>query len=412
MMAENPKVGLMLRHVAAPGGVTVFTKRVVRYLLTHPDGIDYHLLYSDDSQREILADLPGTHVVLRDSARLRWDQATVPRYAEREGLSLLFNTKFSVPLLSSVPTLIAIPGREQLATARVFPWHNRIYNSFSVPAFCRSATAIITHTQIGREDCEMMGADPARIFVVPHGVDRYLRPAPEAAKTALQARLGLTRPYILFLGGINPLKNIGNLLRAFARVASTHEVDLVLAGFKRWSFEQELAPIHELGLEERVKYVGYVADEDLAALYSGARCLALPSWYEGFGIPIVEAMACGCPVVTSSGRHAAPEVAGGAALLVDPADPGAIAAGLNRVLDDPALRADLVAKGLVRGLQFDWDNTGRLTAEIVRSLVSPRRVNGGALRAPAAAVMRAGVSLTAALTERLVREWYKKGTRG
>ncbi|MGH7499592.1 MAG: glycosyltransferase family 4 protein [Gemmatimonadales bacterium] len=407
-MPDNPKVGVMLRHITTPGGIAVFTKRVMRYLLTHPDGIDYHLLYSDDSQREAFVDLPATHVVLPDSVRLRWDQVMVPRYAEREGLALLFNTKFSVPLLSKVPTLIVIPGREQLAMARVFPWHNRLYNRISVPAFCRSATALITHTQVGKQDCEMMGADPKRIFIVPHGVDRYLRPAPEAAKGALRAKLGLTSPYILFLGGITPLKNIGNLIRAFARVAATHEVDLVLAGFKRWSFEKELAPIRELGLEERVKYVGYVADEDLAALYSAAECLALPSWYEGFGIPIVEAMACGCPVVTSSGRHAAPEVAGGAAVLVDPADPAAIAAGLCRVLDDRALRAELIAKGLVRGPQFDWENTGRLTEEIIRSLVSAPRQKDGSLRAPAAAVLRTAVSATAALTERIARGFYRK----
>ena len=272
-------------------------------------------------------------------------------------MSLLFNPKFSVPLFSKVPTLIVIPGREQLAMAHVFPWYNRWYNQLLVPAFCRSATALITHSQIGREDCEMMGARPERIHVVPHGVDRYLRPASEAAKTAVRQKLGLSRPYILFLGGITPLKNIGNLLRAFARLGKTHDVDLVLAGFKRWSFENELAPIREVGMEDRVKYVGYVADEDLAALYSAAECLALPSWYEGFGIPILEAMACGCPVVTSSGRHAAPEVAGGAALLVNPADPEAIATGLSQVLDDPRLRAELIAKGLVRGPQYDWEKT-------------------------------------------------------
>ncbi len=407
-MPDRPKVGVMLRHVTAPGGVTVFTKRVMRYLLTHPDGIEYHLLYSDDAQREVFADLPATHVVLRDPARLRWDQVTAPRYAEEHGLALLFNPKFSVPLFSSVPTLIVIPGREQLAMAHVFPWYNRIYNSISVPAFCRSATALITHTQVGKEDCVMMGASPERVHVVPHGVDTYLRPVPEAAKTALRDKLGLPRPYILFLGGISPLKNIGNLLRAFALVGATHNVDLVLAGFKRWSFERELAPIRELGLEERVKYVGYVADEDLAALYSGAECLALPSWYEGFGIPILEAMACGCPVVTSSGRHAAPEVAGGAALLVDPADPGAIAAGLSQVLDDPKLRAELIAKGLVRGPRFNWDNTGRLTAEVVRSLVTPPTSSGGPLRAPAATVLRAGVAVTAALTERIAGGFHKK----
>lgn len=398
----------MLRHVTAPGGVTVFTRRVVRWLLTHPRGVEYHLLYSDPSQREVFAGLPGEHVVLEDKARLRWDQVTAPRYAEENGLALLFNCKFSVPLAAKVPTLIVIPGREQLAMAHVFPWYNRWYNQLLVPAFCRSAGALITHTEIGREDCIMMGARPESITVIPHGVDAYLRPAPEEAKRALKARLGLTRPYVLFLGGITPLKNIGNLLRGFARLAQSHDVDLVLAGFKRWSFESELAPIAELGLQDRVKYVGYVPDEDLAALYSGAECLALPSWYEGFGIPIVEAMSCGTPVVTSSGRHAAPEVAGGAAVLVDPADPASIAAGLGRVLDDPALRAELIAKGLVRGAQFDWDVTGRRTAEVIESLVARPERREGAWAAVKRGAVRGVARASAVVTERIAGGFYKK----
>lgn len=407
MASTAPRVGIMLRHITAPGGVTVFTKRVVRYLLTHPDGIEYHLLYSEPSQQEVLGDLPAKHVVLADEARLRWDQVTAPTYAEQNGLSLLFNTKFSVPLAGRVPTLIVIPGREQLAMAHVFPWYNRWYNQLLVPAFCRSATALITHTQIGREDCIMMGGKPENIHVVPHGVDRYLRPASEEKKQELRNKLGLQRPYILFLGGITPLKNIGNLLRGFGILAATHDVDLVLAGFKRWSFERELQPIAELGLKDRVKYVGYVPDEDLAALYSAAECLALPSWYEGFGIPIVEAMACGCPVVTSSGRHAAPEVAGGAAVLVNPADPAAIAAGLARVLDDPVLRRDLIAKGLVRGPQFDWDTTGRLTAQVIRSLLNAPLKKPGPLRAPASALIRGTARLGAVITERIARGFHK-----
>jgi len=404
----SPKVGIMLRHVTAPGGVTVFTKRVVRWLLTHPRGVEYHLLYSAPDQREVFADLPGKHVVLEDPARIRWDQVTAPRYAEEQGLSLLFNCKFSVPLAAKVPTLIVIPGREQLAMAHVFPWYNRWYNQLLVPAFCRSASALITHTEIGREDCVMMGAEPERITVIPHGVDTYLRPASQEAKRALKAKLGLTRPYILFLGGITPLKNIGNLLRGFGRLSQSHDVDLVLAGFKRWSFEQELAPIAELGLQDRVKYVGYVPDEELAALYSAAECLALPSWYEGFGIPIVEAMSCGCPVVTSSGRHAAPEVAGGAAVLVDPADPAAIAKGLGQVLDDPELRADLIAKGLVRGPQFDWDVTGRRTAEVIESLVSGGRPEAGALDGLKRGLVRGIASASAVVTERVARGFHKK----
>jgi glycosyltransferase involved in cell wall biosynthesis len=407
-MTNLPRVGIMLRHVTAPGGVTVFTKRVVRWLLSNPRGVDYHLLYSHPSQREVFAGLPGTHVVLEDPARIRWDQVTAPRYAERNGLSLLFNCKFSVPLASRVPTLIVIPGREQLAMAHVFPWYNRWYNQLLVPAFCRGAGALITHTEIGREDCVMMGARPERITVIPHGVDRYLRPASAEAKAALKARLGLTRPYILFLGGITPLKNIGNLLRAFGRLVPSHDLDLVLAGFKRWSFERELAPIAELGLEDRVKYVGYVPDEDLAALYSAAECLALPSWYEGFGIPIVEAMSCGTPVVTSSGRHAAPEVAGGAAVLVDPADPASIATGLSQVLDDPGLRKELIAKGLVRGPQFDWDVTGRRTAEVIEALVARGPEKPGALDGVKRGLVRGIASASAVVTERIAGGFYKK----
>jgi glycosyltransferase involved in cell wall biosynthesis len=399
----------MLRHVTAPGGVTVFTKRVVRHLLNHPGGVDYHLLYSDESQRVVFQEFPATNVILPDASRLRWDQVTAPRYAEDNGFSLLFNCKFSVPVTSRVPTLIVIPGREQLAMAHVFPWYNRWYNQLMVPTFCRSATALITHTQVGREDCIQMGANPDRVFVVPHGVDPYLRPAPEAAKTALREKFNLRRRYVLFLGGISPLKNLGNLLRGFARLVRSHDLDLVLAGFKRWSFERELAPIQELELQDRVKYVGYVPDEELAALYSAAEVLALPSWYEGFGIPIVEAMACGCPVVTSSGRHAAPEVAGGAALLVDPANPESIAAGLSQVLDDPKLRADLVAKGLVRGPQFDWERTGRLTAEVIESLVSepPAKLSGLAAPVPRA-MLRTTASLGGAVTEQIARGFYKK----
>jgi len=407
-MTAAPRVGIMLRHVLAPGGVTVFTRRVVRYLLTHPDGIEYHLLYSDPAQGEVFAGLPADPVVLEDRSRLRWDQVAAPGYAERNGLALLMNCKFSVPLAGSVPTLIVIPGREQLAMGHVFPWYDRWYNRLLVPAFCRSASAIITHTQTGKEDCILMGARPESIHVVPHGVDPWLRPATDEARADVRRKHALDRPYILFLGGISPLKNIGNLLRAFARLAPTHDVDLVLAGFKRWSFERELAPIAELGLQDRVKHIGYIPDEEMAALYSAAECLALPSWYEGFGIPILEAMSCGCPVVTSSGRHAAPEVAGGAAVLVDPADPAAIAAGLARVLDDPRLRAELVAKGLVRAKDFDWDTTGRLTAEVIRSLVDTPTPSPGPLRAPARALVRTIASAAGAVTERVAAGFYRR----
>lgn len=407
-MSPAPKrVGIMARHVSAPGGVTVFTKRVVRYLLTHADGIEYHLLYSDPSEARVFADLPAKHVVLRSPSRLRWDQVDAPRYAETNGLSLLLNCKFSVPLGSKVPTAVVIPGREQLAMAHVFPWHNRWYNQLLVPAFCRRATALITHTEIGREDCAMMGAKTENVYIVPHGVDSYLRPAGDEATRAVRAKYKLDRPYLLFVGGITPLKNIGNLIRAFAQIPSDYGLDLVLAGFKRWSVDGELEPIRQLGLQDRVRFLGYVPDEDLAPLYSAAACLTMPSWYEGFGIPIVEAMACGCPVVTSSGRHAAPEVAGGAAVLVDPADPAAIARGIRRVLDKPELRADMIARGLVRGPQFTWETTGKMTDAVIRELVARQPQRASLSRLALSAAVRSAALLGSAVSERLMKGFLR-----
>jgi len=401
----------MARHVSAPGGVTVFTKRVVRYLLTHAEGITYHLLYSDPAEAQVFADLPAKHVILSSPSRLRWDQVDAPRYAEEHGLSLLLNCKFSVPLGCGVPIAVVIPGREQLAMAHVFPWHNRWYNRLLIPTFCQNATALITHTEIGREDCEMMGAKPENIYVVPHGVDPYLRPASNADKNAVRAKYGLRRPYLLFLGGVTPLKNVGNLIRAFAQIPESYQLDLVLAGFMRWGVDREIAPIAELGLQERIKVIGYVPDEDLAALYSAAECLVLPSWYEGFGIPIVEAMSCGCPVVTSTGRHAAPEVAGGAALLVDPADPADIAQGIRRVLDNPTLRQMLIERGLVRGPQFSWETTGRLTDAVIRQLVARPPKPSGISRKVLATAVRFAATSGSAVSEKLMKGFHKPSAK-
>jgi glycosyltransferase involved in cell wall biosynthesis len=373
---ESRKVGIMLRHIRTPGGMNVINRRLIRFLATQDDGVEYHLLYSSPDQQEAFADLDVRSVVLPSRSRLHWDQVVVPRYARAEGLALVLNGKFSIPFACGAPTMSFIPGAEQLVVPWIFPPGDRAYNRVMLPVFCRSASAIVTCTETGKQDIiRLTGMDPARVHVVPLGVDRWLRPAGAEAQASLRARYALPRPYVLFLGGISPLKNVGNLLRAFALLPEELEVDLVVAGFKRWLFEGELGLIPELNLEGRVRQVGFVPDADLAALYSAAGCFVLPSWYEGFGIPIVEAMACGCPVITSA-AGCGPEVAGGAALLVDPASPEAIAEGIHRVLTDHSTRDRQIAAGLRRAAQFDWDVTNRMLAGLITGLLEsppPRR---------------------------------------
>jgi glycosyltransferase involved in cell wall biosynthesis len=285
----------------------------------------------------------------------------------------VFNGKLSIPLASPAPAVFLIPSGAQFAVPWVYPPMDRLYTHLMVPRYARRAGAIITHTERGRQDIvRYTGAAADRVHVIPPGIEPRLRPVPATDIEKFRSRLGLPRPYVLFVGGITPLKNIRTLLRAFALVRRENDVDLVLAGFRRWRFDADIRLIEELGLTDRVRQTGFLPDDDLPALYSGAECLVMPSWYEGFGIPVVEAMACGTPVVSSTGG-CLPEVTAGCAVMVDPASHEMMAAAIHQVLHDRALRSDLIARGLRHASQFTWERMTRSISSLLRSVAMARR---------------------------------------
>jgi glycosyltransferase involved in cell wall biosynthesis len=183
---------------------------------------------------------------------------------------------------------------------------------------------------------------------------------------AVRNRYGLQGPYLLYVGTLHPRKNLVRLVQAFARLPAllsaagrpTPGLQLVLAGRKGWLYDDIFAQVRRLDLEDRVILTGYVPDEDLPALLSAARAFVFPSLYEGFGLPVVEAMACGTPVVCAN-TSSLPEVAGDAALLVDPLDEGAIAAALARLLSDDDLHRELVDRGFRQAARFSWQRCAR-----------------------------------------------------
>jgi glycosyltransferase involved in cell wall biosynthesis len=227
-------------------------------------------------------------------------------------------------------------------------------------------------TETGKRDLqEYLKVPPDKIHVVPEAYNPLCRPVDDPAVLArARGKYRLPGRYVLFVGGITPLKNLPVLLRALARLGHDDpDLRLVLSGFKRWKFADDLALITSLGLRDRVVETGYVDDEDIPALYALARCFVLPSFYEGFGIPILEAQACGCPVVAAS-AGAMPEVAGGAALHFDPRNDEELAAAIRRVLDDPALRSSLVAAGFENAARYSWRTTAAATLRLFESLGS------------------------------------------
>jgi glycosyltransferase involved in cell wall biosynthesis len=212
---------------------------------------------------------------------------------------------------------------------------------------------------------ELLGVEARRITVVPNGVDPQFRPASADEVSNVRRKLGIAVPrYLLSVGSLEPRKNVGRLLQAWERIEPNlpDDVQLVVAGAQASSLV--FAGVQFERLPPRVQFTGYVEQEDLPVLYSGALAFVYPSLYEGFGLPPLEAMACGTPVVTSDGTSL-PEVVGGAAVLVDPNEVESIAAGIRRVVADEGLRARLREAGLARAAELTWERTARLTRQVL-----------------------------------------------
>jgi glycosyltransferase involved in cell wall biosynthesis len=236
----------------------------------------------------------------------------------------------------------------------------------AVPRSCERADYIVTDSENTRNDviC-LLDADPSRVFVVPGGVDAAFTPASEEAIADVRRRYNVWKPYVLAVGVIEPRKNLPRLIDAYARfrLRSGMEHQLVLAGGKGWKWEETFRTAEQCGFVDDIVFTGYVPDQYLSALYSGADVFALPSLYEGFGLPVLEAMACGTAVVCSD-TSSLPEFAANAAILVSPDDTNAMADGLERICLDQVVRTDLRAKGLQRAAEFTWERSASLLLEV------------------------------------------------
>lgn len=293
-----------------------------------------------------------------------WGQVELPYFARGKVLWSPTNTG---PIYHG-RHIVTIHDASVLDHPRWFSAKFAAWYRFLLPRLAKHAARILTVSEFSRGRlAERLALDPSLIHVVPGGVSPMFETvSPDVVDTARE-RLRLPNTYLLSLGSLEPRKNIARLLNAWelllARGAVPEDVHLVVTGGKSSIYRD--AGFSRL--PDKVTLAGYVADEDLPALYSGALAFVYPSLYEGFGLPPLEAMACGTPVV-ASGSTSIPEVTGDAALLVDPFDVESIAGGIQSILDDVALRESLRAAGLVRAGLFGWDRSARLLWEHLVSM--------------------------------------------
>ncbi|HNR96496.1 MAG TPA: glycosyltransferase family 1 protein [Anaerolineae bacterium] len=236
-----------------------------------------------------------------------------------------------------------------------------------VPRSVARADIVLADSESTRNDAiELLRLAPERVFVVYAGVDsRFHRVTDQGLLEDVRSRYSLPGRFVLSVGTLQPRKNYVRLIEAFSRLSGVEDVSLVISGARGWLYEEIYRRVEELGLSSRVLFPGYVAEADLPALYSLSEVFAFPSLYEGFGLPPLEAMACGTPVVVSR-ASSLPEVVGNAGCLVDPLSVEEIAGTLQALLDSPARRADLAEQGVAQAARFTWSEAARVLLGLYR----------------------------------------------
>jgi glycosyltransferase involved in cell wall biosynthesis len=304
----------------------------------------------------------------RPWVRIAWEQLAQPWALRRAGVHLLHAMAFVSPLVAVVPTVITVHDLSFLRFPERFRPANRLYLSTMTRLSCRRARRVIAVSQAtANETVRLLGVPTEHIDVVPHGVHHArFRPLPPSQVEAFQREKGLPGCFVLFLGTLEPRKNLRALIEAFARIEMVRQgIKLVIAGGKGWYYQEIFKRVEELGLEDAVLFPGFVPDAELPLWYNAATVFVYPSLYEGFGMPLLEAMACGTPVIGAD-ASCTPEVVGDAGLLVPPHDVAALADSLEHLLVDTDLQADLGQRGQARAAAYTWEKTAAATVASYR----------------------------------------------
>jgi glycosyltransferase involved in cell wall biosynthesis len=368
------KITLNLRALQPRYGFARYAENLILHLAKIDHENEYTVYVRTEGFPE-LDDLGPNFRVRRARAhpalRIPWEQVVLPLHLLRQRVSVFHDLGFGTSVLRVCPKVITIADMTIFRMPHVFERPRRLFFQTILPVMLRAADVVVAISESAKRDIlEIVGIPEKKIKVIYLGRDERFRPVQDERRLAeVRARYGLDRKVILFVGIIQARrKNVVGLVEAYARLADLRkQYCLVIAGGDPAACP-ELDPILARdGLAEDVFCLGFVPDEDLPALYSLADLFVYPSFYEGFGLTVLEAMSCGVPVVASNAASI-PEVVGDAGILVDPARTDEISHAIQRVLSDSALRADLAQASLRRAECFSWTRTARETLEVYRTL--------------------------------------------
>lgn len=358
-------------------GVSRYTEALIRELpALAPD--DEFIVFAGrqrpPASRRFDARIAWVHSPLptaRPEVRIAWEQTSGLTIAQRHRLDVIHAPVNVTPVVSGAPRVVTIHDLAFHLYPEQYPGAKQRYLRAMTRLSVRRATRVIAVSDATRRDIiRLYGCDPARVTTVPNGVGPEFAPLPQEQVAAFRRARGLPEPFILFLGTLQPRKNLETLLRAYARVAAETGWGLVVVGATGWSYEPIFATAEALGLTKSVVFAGFADPEELPLWYNAAGMLVYPSLYEGFGLPALEAMACGTPVIAAN-NSSLPEVVGEAGLLVGAKDVEAMAHAIATLARDDELRQELSARGRQRAAGYSWRKTAEATLGVYHDAVSP-----------------------------------------
>lgn len=296
------------------------------------------------------------------------EQWRIPRQVKRLASDVVHAPYYVRPYAMPAPVVFTAHDLIPMLYPAYFTWRERLIFGAAMALAWRTACKVIAVSQTTARDLQrLLGVPDDRIALVPEAADPAFRPQPDQAIAAVRQKYALPDEYALYFGSNKPHKNLMRLVEAWAEVAACTPTKLVIAGHWDARYPQAKERAAALGLEGRIRFAGPIAEADAPALYAGAKVFVFPSLYEGFGLPVLEAMACGVPVVCSR-ASSLPEVASEAALMVNPNDTSALAAAICRVLEDAQLAHALRARGLERAAHFSWEQAARTTLALMKTI--------------------------------------------
>ena len=358
------KIGIDCQSITGtPSGLGQYTRKLIEWLPQIDSHNDYHFFHCWKNFRG------------KTYNRLFWENCVLPVKASQQKLDILHVPAFAIPLFRNVARQIVVTVHDLIGV--LFPENlspvSRFYWSKWLPFVNRNADLVIADSECTKSDIiRFMKLDPKKIRVVPLAADeRFEVQKNEREILDVCLKYSVQRPFIFFLGNVEPRKNLPRLIHAFKQLKRKEKIghQLVIGGSRSWHYPELAQSLMSSGVAEYIKFIDYVDENDIVALYQASDLFVFPSLYEGFGLPILEAMACGIPVITSH-ISSIPEVGGNAVYYVNPHNEDELAKAIQHVLSDRNLWQDLKRRGFERVRQFSWKRTAEKTRQVFKEVCS------------------------------------------